>query len=160
MRGYSDEMGGPDSVASPSEWGPLSFGDEGMTAAGLPAGPGVPFRLPDVGLPKPGTASLVVGQPEGPPVVLYEPSDQHEAMRRGWLIPSASTSPSDEQLRHNHLLRREIMDPGYGASRGFDWRESALRALGVPYVNPAPPPGHVFVRVPYLPGSRKPPFGG
>lgn len=44
MRGFHDEMGGPESVAGP-EWGELGWGD-GVTAAGLPASPGAPSALP------------------------------------------------------------------------------------------------------------------
>ena len=41
MRGFYDELGGPGSIADPSEWG------SSMTAAGLPASPGVaPSALP------------------------------------------------------------------------------------------------------------------
>lgn len=109
MRGYSDEMGGPDSVASSSEWGPLSFGDEGMTAAGLPASPGVP---------------------EGVPVATAWSALPSEKLT--W-----EETQHSEMLRHNFLLRRHLTDPGYGASRELSWRSKAANGLGVPYVKPA-----------------------
>lgn len=102
MRGYHDELGGPESVASPSEWGALGWGD------------GV-------------------------------------------------SQPSEETLRHNWLLRRHLENPSYGVVPGDGWRERCLTALGVTFVDDAPP---VLVarnrreRGRHLPSSRKPPFGG
>lgn len=107
MRGFHDEMGGPDSVASPSEWGPLGWGD-GVTAAGLPASPGAPSALPS---------------DDDRRRVLFE---------RGMRF--LREQPSEDTLRHNFLLRRHLTDPGYGASRELSWREKAANGLGVPYV--------------------------
>lgn len=133
MRGFHDEMGGPESIASPSEWGELGWGD-GMTAAGLPAAPELCAKCRREGrswCPAPST-------PDSPSEVAKINGSTHEAMRRGWLIPSATTSPSDEQLRHDYLLRRHIFDTSYGVVPGDGWRERCLTALRVPYVGEAP----------------------
>ena len=133
MRGYHDELGGPDSIAGP-EWGALSFGDEGMTAAGLPA----------------------------TEVHRYEDHGNTLTVRVTYRLESPSEY-SAEYLRHNYLKRREIENPSYGVVPGDGWRERCLSALGVSFVDDAPP---VLVarnrreRGRHLPSSRKPPFGG
>jgi len=105
MRGFHDEMGGPESIAGP-EWGR----GVGMTAAGLPASPGVSL-----------TARFTATR-------FVSPSEDRFV---------AAGVPSADTLRHNFLLRRQLNDPGYGASREVSWREKAANGLGVPYVYPA-----------------------
>lgn len=112
MRGFHDEMGGPESIAGP-EWGR----GVGMTAAGLPASPGVV------------SGYLYLGHK-----TTWTPDE-------GFSHESPSALPSEkltweetqhsEMLRHNFLLRRHLTDPGYGASRELSWREKAANGLGV-----------------------------
>lgn len=185
MRGYHDELGGPDSIASPSEWGDLGWGD-GVTAAGLPASPGTPSAFPSdnpgdeaYSFDSEGRALPVedlsaryreVTSPSDPPdSILYDghpeidppPSEVRAAYVAERGIPSADT------LRHNFLLRRQLNDPGYGASRAISWREKCANGLGVTDVPAVPRDPKLREMVfsyrasrGYLPSSRKPPFGG
>lgn len=63
MRGYEDEMGGPESIASPSEWGPLGWsggmsGDPSIAwAAGLFEGEGHVIHHQQVDKRKPNVTS-------------------------------------------------------------------------------------------------------
>lgn len=122
MRGFHDEMGGPESIAGP-EWGR----GVGMTAAGLPASPGVEIA--------PGLTRVY------PPPNMVErrtasPSEVKAKVDRF----VAAGVPSADTLRHNFLLRRHLRDPTYGVVPGDGWREKAANGLGVPYVERQIPP--------------------
>ena len=122
MRGFHDEMGGPESVAGP-EWGR----GVGMTAAGLPASPGlvIPSDMPTLEELQASNRAAAQRIEFRETKVVWTPDE-------GFV----KDSPSEDTLRHNFLLRRHLNDPGYGVVPGDGWRERCLTALGVPYVYP------------------------